>query len=193
MSSLTVQNIQGSASSSNTINVASGHKISGAAGSIVAPGQVIQTINATTNNEFSFTSAGSWVDTGLFSMTFSNALQSSSKVLGTIYATLGEDYHNTWGAATMLSIFENTTNKGDDTWGVVNGNSQMTGHTSYTQYEVNRLVGSILFTPSVTNGTYKLYANQKISGGTKVIGGAKNTGASVPQGATQLTLMEIAQ
>ena len=42
MSTLTVQNIQGSSSSSNTINVASGHKISGAAGSIVAPGQVIQ-------------------------------------------------------------------------------------------------------------------------------------------------------
>ena len=46
MSNLTVQNIQGSASSSNTINVASGHKISGAAGSIVAPGQVIQTVQS---------------------------------------------------------------------------------------------------------------------------------------------------
>lgn len=45
MSSLTVQNIQGSASSSNTINVASGHKILGAAGSIIAPGQVIQVIS----------------------------------------------------------------------------------------------------------------------------------------------------
>ena len=42
MSTLTVQNIQGSSSSSNTINVASGHKISGAAGSIGAPGQVVQ-------------------------------------------------------------------------------------------------------------------------------------------------------
>ena len=46
MSSLTVQNIQGSASSSNTISVASGHKISGAAGSIVAPGHVIQVIDS---------------------------------------------------------------------------------------------------------------------------------------------------
>jgi len=41
MSTLTVQNIQGSSSSSNTINVASGHKISGDAGSIFVPGQVI--------------------------------------------------------------------------------------------------------------------------------------------------------
>ena len=55
MSSLTVQNIQGSASSSNTINVASGHKISGAAGSIVAPGQVIQVAQGlyTSANSFS--------------------------------------------------------------------------------------------------------------------------------------------
>ena len=60
MSTLTVQNIQGSTSSSNTINVASGHKISGAAGSIVAPGQVIQVvghndiITATNTNSTSF-------------------------------------------------------------------------------------------------------------------------------------------
>ena len=46
MSTLTVQNIQGSSSSSNTINVASGHKITGAAGSIVAPGQTVQIVKA---------------------------------------------------------------------------------------------------------------------------------------------------
>jgi len=44
MSTLTVQNIQGSSSSSNTISVASGHKISGAAGSISVPGQVVQAV-----------------------------------------------------------------------------------------------------------------------------------------------------
>ena len=44
MSTLTVQNIQGSASSSNTINVASGHKISGASGAIAVPGSVVQII-----------------------------------------------------------------------------------------------------------------------------------------------------
>ena len=44
MSSLTVQNIQGSSSSSNTINVASGHKISGASGAIAVPGSIVQVI-----------------------------------------------------------------------------------------------------------------------------------------------------
>tara|TARA_X000001036_G_scaffold244666_1_gene228312 strand:- start:404 stop:922 length:519 start_codon:yes stop_codon:yes gene_type:complete len=51
MSSLTVQNIQGSASSSNTISVASGHKISGnvthGTGSVFPTGHVIQTVTNT--------------------------------------------------------------------------------------------------------------------------------------------------
>ena len=176
----------------NTITVNSGDKISGAAGSIVAPGQVIQTANSNTNTEFQFTTAGSWVNTGLVSMTFPNALQTGSKVLVRVYATLGEANHNTWGAATAITIFENSTNKGDDTWGIANANAQMTGNASYTQYEGNRLVGEIMFTPSVTNGTYTLYAKQH-GAGTKVIGGVLNSGTSVPQGATQVTLMEIAQ
>ena len=62
MSTLTVQNIQGSSSSSNTINVASGHKISGAAGSIIAPGQVIQTISTGTIAATTISSAA-WADT----------------------------------------------------------------------------------------------------------------------------------
>ena len=58
MSTLTVQNIQGSSSSSNTISVASGHKISGAAGSIVAPGQVIQTVTKSFGDSTTITSYG---------------------------------------------------------------------------------------------------------------------------------------
>ena len=57
MSTLTVQNIQGSSSSSNTINVASGHKISGAAGSIIVPGSVIQVVSTSAETETSFTSS----------------------------------------------------------------------------------------------------------------------------------------
>ena len=63
MSTLTVQNIQGSSSSSNTISVASGHKISGAAGSIVAPGQVIQTVSTSNETTYSTTS-GTFVQLG---------------------------------------------------------------------------------------------------------------------------------
>ena len=184
---VSVEQIKGLAAGStpNKISIPAGQ-------TLYAPGHSIQVINSNTNTEFQFTTAGSWVNTGLVSMTFPNALQSGSKVLVRVYATLGEDNHNTWGAATSITIFENSTNKGDATWGIANANAQMTGNASYTQYEGNRLVGEILFTPSVTNGTYTLYAKQH-GAGTKVIGGVLNSGSSVPQGATQVTLMEIAQ
>ena len=58
MSTLTVQNIQGSSSSSNTISVASGHKISGAAGSIVTPGNVLQFQSSVNQNASSTTWSG---------------------------------------------------------------------------------------------------------------------------------------
>ena len=46
---LSVQKIQGLASSAapTTVEIASGHKLSGAAGSIVAPGHIIQCVNST--------------------------------------------------------------------------------------------------------------------------------------------------
>ena len=57
MSTLTVQNIQGSSSSSNTINVASGHVLN-------APGHVIQVVSSTLTSTASGTGT-SIVDTGL--------------------------------------------------------------------------------------------------------------------------------
>ena len=57
MSTLTVQNIQGSSSSSNTINVASGHVLQ-------APGHVLQVIQGTKTDDISTTST-SYVSGGL--------------------------------------------------------------------------------------------------------------------------------
>ena len=86
MSSLTVQNIQGSASSSNTISVASGHKISGAAGSIVAPGAVIQFQHVNfTNNITVSSSTFTDITGGTLTITPKFA---SSKILGITRATL---------------------------------------------------------------------------------------------------------
>ena len=80
MSSLTVQNIQGSASSSNTINVASGHKISGAAGSIVAPGHVLQVVSTSAETETAFTSSSFFATSTSVSIT---PTSTSSKILVT--------------------------------------------------------------------------------------------------------------
>ena len=68
MSSLTVQNIQGSASSSNTINVASGHKINGnvthGTGSVFPAGHIVQVKEENLTTQFSTTST-SFTNVGL--------------------------------------------------------------------------------------------------------------------------------
>ena len=87
---------------------------------------------------------------------------------------------------------ENTTNKGDDTYGMVNGNAQHQGTTN-TIYEANRITGEVLFTPSVLNGTYKLYFKAQTSSITFTVGRTSQSGAQNPRGQTQIILQEIAQ
>ena len=184
----------------NTLNTASGTTITVPTGKQVIgtdsatfkqPGMILQTAVAQSDSKITKDST-SWVDTGLFTLQFANALQTGSKVLCRFNVSLGEAFDNTWGSATYFSVFENTTNMGNATYGMANGNAQMTGNTSYTQYEMNRLTGEALFTPAVTNGTYKLYVKSAQTF-TKTIGGVANTGSAVPRGATQLIIQEVAQ
>ena len=65
-SNLSVSEIQGltSGGNANTISIASGHKITGAAGSIVTPGQVIQVQHASFTSQISTTS-GTQAATGI--------------------------------------------------------------------------------------------------------------------------------
>jgi len=83
MSSLTVQNIQGSASSSNTINVASGHKISGnvthGTGSVFPAGHIIQVVQVTFTTDVEIT-ASSYTHYGAAD-TVITCSSTSSKVL----------------------------------------------------------------------------------------------------------------
>ena len=153
-------------------------------------GHVLQTIASNSDTRFT-SSSTSWVDTGLFSLTFPNNLQSGSKVLARIHVTIGEVANNNWSNRVSLSIFENTTNKGSDSYGMVNGNAHHQG-TDWTVYEVNRLTGEEMFTPSVLNGTYKLYFKSN-SGFERVVGMSSNTGTHNPTGKTQVILQEIAQ
>ena len=77
MSTLTVQNIQGSSSSSNTISVASGHKLTGAAGSIATPGQTVQIVKAEyTYSDKIDVNSTSYVDAASISFTpkFNNSI-----------------------------------------------------------------------------------------------------------------------
>ena len=175
MSTLKVDTIQGK-TTAGTVKMPAGH--------------VIQTIASNSDTRFA-SSSTSWVDTGLFSLTFPNNLQTGSKVLARIHATIGEAGDSAWSNRVSLSIFENTTNKGSDDYGMVNGNAQHQG-TSYTVYEINRLTGEEMFTPSVLDGTYKLYFKSQ-SGFERVVGMSQNTGTHNPTGKTQVILQEIAQ
>ena len=86
MSTLTVQNIQGSSSNSNTISVASGHVLQ-------APGHVIQTVQFTEATDYTTTSTSfqQGPQTGTFTMK-----NSSNKVLVMIHCLM---YSNRTSAA----------------------------------------------------------------------------------------------
>ena len=57
-STLSVSKIQGlsSAASPTTVEIASGHKITGAAGALSLPGLILQTVNKTSTTQLSLTS-----------------------------------------------------------------------------------------------------------------------------------------
>ena len=78
---LSVQKIQGLASSATptTVEISSGHKLTGAAGSIAAPGQVLQVVTSEVTSQFSSSSTGEYDITDMnVSIT---PTSSSSKVL----------------------------------------------------------------------------------------------------------------
>ena len=177
MSSLTVQNIQGSASSSNTINVASGHKITGAAGSIVAPGQVIQVVSATYQTQATTTST-SFVDTGLTASITPKF--SSSKVFVTVsqaYA-LTQSSDSQWQGNLIIAD---------------GSNNLLFGGSGYDQFRIKDMTAfhwqanlQVLHSPNTASSfTYKTRMKAVISG-TNVY--AQYAG-SAP---SSITLLEIA-
>ena len=81
---LSVQKIQGLASSATptTVEISSGHKLTGAAGSIVAPGHVIQFVQHKWNNQTATTSE-SYVDVTSSSFNFTPKLATSKLYIKT--------------------------------------------------------------------------------------------------------------
>ena len=152
-------------------------------------GSVLQTIQGTSNAKYTLDSIDTWENTGFISLTFPNALQSNSKVLVRINVLLGETQDNGWAARTAVTIFENSTNKGHATYGIVSSSAHDNGSTN-TQYKAESMSGELLFTPSVTNGTYTLYCKAP-NVHVRIIGGTLNSDSNLPVGNTQVTLQEI--
>ena len=148
MSTLTVQNIQGSSSSSNTINVASGHKLTGAAGSIAAPGHVLQVVSTAKTDTFESSSTSFTDITGLsVAITPSS---SSSKILVFVHVMMAATGAN----SVRINLVRGSTNIAQPTAGSVPSSLHLN-----TSASADGRMGSIVFldSPSTTSETtYKL-------------------------------------
>lgn len=199
MSTLTVQNIQGSSSSSNTINVASGHKISGATGSIVTPGNVLQFQSSVSQNA----STTTWSGTANTDYSYSGNRQSRTYTLArtvTITPTSTSSILYCTGVVGWTSMAMTATmghgsiiTRNDD--GSGGALSDTIDNSDYPWYAHNYIASSNLyfpvetvigtFSPSSTSAqTIRLRPYVYIEGG--------NTGTGKFQG-TSLFVMEIAQ
>ena len=157
MSTLTVQNIQGSSSSSNTINVASGHKISGAAGSIVAPGQILQVVTATDSTERTTTSTSFVAASNTLSVSITPSSASNK-----IFVTCSMSYGSPTGTHSIfLTLFRDSTNLGEPTRGFGNlfsGSSYNYAHATLQILDSPNTTSAITYQPyfKVGNNTGRI-------------------------------------
>ena len=180
---LSVQKIQGLATSATptTVEIASGHKLSGAAGSIVAPGQVIQTVVSSTNTPVTIASS-SFVDTG-HAVTITPKF-STSKILLTCFGGHAWNGNNS-NKVRCFTIYRGSTDLGHGTGGI---------WTHYCNaYNAQPHAGSVLDSPNTTSSTtYTVYGRGQDTSTqyyTVDIGGSGTD--DVPT--VTLTAMEIAQ
>ena len=169
MSTLTVQNIQGSSSSSNTISVASGHVLN-------APGHVIQTVYSSLSSTESTTST-SFVNTSLAASI--TPTSSSSKILVMVHAAM---YMNTGDMHAVAGIFRGNVSGTDI------GNSPYSIGSSYQGAGAGKgtISCAILDSPSTTSAqTYTVGMRRNGVSGTVYI--------SVNSEKSTIVLQEIAQ
>ena len=175
-STLSVSKIQGlaTAGSPTAIEIASGHKLTGAAGSIAAPGQILQLVQQQSNTVFSTTS-NSYVDTG-FAASITPKFSSSK-----IYVIAGLNmYNNTTNGVSSTTLYRGGSRVSDSaTYGHAYGYSNAGAHVHHHTF-------TYLDSPNTTSSTeYKIYISCASNGGTLSM--------CINNSSSTLTLMEIAQ
>jgi len=164
------------------------------AGIPIRAGSILQVKQALSNTKV-IKSDTSFVDTGLFAgLTFDNNLQSNSKVFATIEATIGEQNANGWAVPCELTLYEGSSNIGNDgNSGLCGSIAVINGNNGNDIYGMERVYGSILYTPSSNNPSYKLYMKSATNSFNRVVGGSYDTGqSSYIVGGTRITIMEVA-
>jgi len=175
MSKIEVNEI--AARAGNTITINSGDKISGAAGSIVAPGQVIQVLQHNTLTQVTMNST-SYASTGLvLAITPSS---SSSKVLINFNTATYQTGTGTWS---VFDIFRGTVSgtslSGGASYGIAQNYSASGG-------QLVTVSGMVLDSPNTTSAT-------TYTVGIKRAGTSANVSAQENSSLGTITLMEIAQ
>jgi len=129
----------------------------GAARANFGAGAVLQVKQITSGSVVSTTNT-SWTDTGI-AFAFDNALQSNSKVLVCLDVMMGQMYASSWAYLGYVTINEGGVNRGDASYGIAGSAANLAGSalTGGMQYDVERMGGSCLFTPSTTSPTVKLF------------------------------------
>ena len=173
-STLSVSKIQGlsSAASPTTVEIASGHKITGAAGSVIIPGQVIQSKSFLYDTEHLTTSTSYVASDVTLSITPTSA---SNKILAFFSVPL---YGSGAGVATC-TLYRNSTdlavNTSNNNYGFGYVNNNIPGNIS----------GHILDSPNTTSSTtYTIYHKRS---------SASNSYVCINACTASLTLLEIAQ
>lgn len=194
MSTLQVENLIGptSGSNANKVIIPSGQTLDASNGFVAPAGSVIQVKNFYDASRPSSTS-NSFVDSGV-STSFDQELQTSSKVFIHVNWSIGNEYDGTWARLFHLTVYEGGINRGDSSFGIGGGAANLAGNqnTGATQYDTERLSGSVLFTPSTTNPTMSLYYKGHDSVGFR-LGGPYNNGETAFYAPTNGFIMEIAQ
>lgn len=154
-------------------------------------GGIAQVKQINVNGEFS-TASTSYVNTNLFTATFDNNIASGSKVLAVLECVAGESYHGSWAGHMGITLFDGSTNIGND-----NNNAFRSLHASTAAnntsnvYMVVQVYGSVLHTPATTSPSYTLHLKSHNSGMTRTIGSAQTSSTSYDAGGTRLTLYEV--
>ena len=156
-------------------------------------GKVLQVKQALSNAK-AIKSSNTFVDSELFTgVTFDSNLQSNSKVFATIEATIGEENSGSWALPCELTLYEGSSNIGNNAnSGICGSISVISGNSGQDVYAMERVYGSILYTPSTTNPSYKLYIKSAVTAFNRVVGSSYSSGNSAyVTGGTRITLMEI--
>jgi len=191
MSTLKLNNLE--AATGTTINIASGDKLTGAAGSISAPGHVIQVVQAVKTDRFSTTSASAVDVTGL--TVDITPRSSSNKVLVSCSLNYGGDT-NFYGGV-LLKRGSTTISAGTDATGSQSAVTlALGGDNENFTFKVASASIQFLDSPSTTSATtYKIQIFSPYNSEPFVINSSNSTADQnyIFAGTSTITVMEIAQ